>query len=123
MNTTLKQLLLAAGALAVAGATLAVAADDGAARKPAEKAKPDAAANADVQKLLDQFSKQRDAMLSDRQKLLDQLKTATEADKKLIMEKLQQQVKDFNETMRELGKLQRDEARKLRENAGRPGGR
>ena len=116
MNTTYKRLLLA-GAFAIAGVAVA-SADD----KPSDKAKAAETAAADVQKAKDQFSKQRDAMLSDRQKLVDQLKTATAEDRKKIIEQLQQQQKDFADQMRELQKQQRDEARKLRESSGKPGG-
>lgn len=124
MNTTVKRLLLA-GAFAVAGVTAVSAADKPAADKSAaaEKAKAAGSSSADIQKLIDQLSKQRDGMLADRQKLLDQLKGATEENRKKILEQMQQQQKDFAEAMRELGKAQRDEARKLRENSGRPGGR
>ena len=40
-----------------------------------------------------------------------------------MLQKMEQQMKDFADTMRELGKAQRDEARRLRESSGRPGGR
>jgi hypothetical protein len=130
MNTTFKRLLLA-GVFAVAGLAVASAADDKSSAKPTPMPliKPDTAkavpmaASADVQKLIDQFSKQRDAMLADRQKLIDQLKGATDEQRKAILEQMQKQQKDFADAMRELGKQQRDDARKLRENAGKPGGR
>ena len=124
MKTTLKRLLFA-GAFAVAGVAVASAEDKaGAAKSDATgKAKATATASSDIQKLVEQFAKQRDTMLTDRQKLLDQLKGATEEQRKAIIERMQQQQKDFAEAMRELGKAQRDEARKLRENSGRPGGR
>ena len=142
MNTALKRLLLAGG-LAAASVTLVAAADEkttGPKEMPATvpdnaKIVPMPASSADktkvaqlttspeVQKLVDQFGKQRDTILANRQKLIDQLKGATEEERKAIIEKLQQQQKDMADQMRELSKLQRDEARKQRENSAKPGGR
>lgn len=118
MHTTIKRLLLAGG-FAIAGVAVASAADNA-----SDKAKAaEAAAVADMQKAKEQFSKQRDAVLAERQKLIEEFKGATEEKKKEIIERMQKQQKEFAEAMRELGKQQRDEARKLRETSGKPGGR
>jgi hypothetical protein len=99
--------LIAAMAAATAGA---IAAD---APKPsAPKAE---ASSTDLQQLIDQFKSRRDALLADRQALLNQLKTATAAQREAILEKMQAQQKDLIEAQRALGRQIRDEMRKLRD--------
>lgn len=78
---------------------------------------------ADLQKLIDQFKARRDKMLADHQAFLDQLKNATEDQKKQILEKMQAQQKDLMEAQRALGKQIRDEMRKLRQATPGPGRR
>lgn len=100
-----------------AGAALGRAAD-----APAKKdtvptaAKPEVQpVSADVKKSIDQFNAKRDAMIANRQAMLDQLKNATAEQKKAILEQMQAQQKDLLETQRALGRQIRDELRKLRQ--------
>ena len=118
VNTAFKRFLLIAG-FAVAGVAAASAEDKASAAT--EKAKVSSAA--EVDKAKEQLKKQSEAMLSERQKLIEQLKGASEEQRKSILEKLHQQQKDFIEAVRELGKQQRDEQRRLRESSGKTGGR
>lgn len=71
--------------------------------------------------MMEQFNAKRDAMMAERQALLNQLKGATEDQRKAILEKMQAQMKDLLEAQRALGKQTRDEIRKLRQSqtAGR----
>jgi excinuclease UvrABC helicase subunit UvrB len=73
----------------------------------------------ELQKLVDQFAKQRDSLLADRAALLEQLKNATADQRKALIDKMEAQQKDLVESQRELAKRIRDEMRKLRET--RPG--
>jgi parvulin-like peptidyl-prolyl isomerase len=73
-----------------------------------------ASKSADVQKLVDQFSAKRDAMIADRQALVNQLKAATADQRKAILEKMRAQEKEVVEAQRALGKQLRDELRQLR---------
>jgi uncharacterized protein YlxW (UPF0749 family) len=109
-----KTLFLIAAGLVLAGVTRAADAP-----KPT---KPDVAlkSNApELQKLIDQFSAQRDTLLADRAALLDQLKNATAEQRKAILEKAETQQKELIEAQRALGKRIRDEMPKIRET--RPG--
>jgi hypothetical protein len=109
-----KTLFLIAASLVLSGVTRAADAP-----KPT---KPDIAlkANApELQKLIDQFSAQRDTLLADRAALLDQLKNATAEQRKAILQKAEAQQKELIEAQRALGKRIRDEMRKIRET--RPG--
>ena len=72
-------------------------------------------APSDVQKAMDQFSAKRDAIIAGHQALLDQLKTATAAQRQAILDQMQAQQKDLLETQRALGRQIRDELRKLRQ--------
>lgn len=74
-----------------------------------------ARAATDVRKAMEQFSAKRDAALAVRQELLNQLKGATEVERKAILEKLQSQQKELLEAQRALGKQIRDDMRKQRE--------
>jgi hypothetical protein len=110
-----KTLLLITAGFALGGMTRA-------AEAPAKPTKPDVAlkANApELQKLIDQFSAQRDTLLADRAALLEQLKNATAEQRKAILEKAETQQKELIEAQRALGKRIRDEMRKIRET--RPG--
>ena len=79
----------------------------------AKDAKP--TSNADMQKLVEQFTARRDALLANREALMTQLKNATAEQRKAILEKMQSQQKDLVEAQRALGRQLRDEMRKLRE--------
>ncbi len=87
-----------------------------------EKAKTAAASAADLQKLLQQMSTQRDSMIADHEVLAKQLKDATDAQKKSILEKMESQKKAFEEAKSELHKQIRDLQRRERQNVG-PGKR
>lgn len=107
MKARFSTLMIVAASLAVCGA---VRAADNKAEKPA----------ADVKAAMDQFSAKRDAMLKDRQALFDQLKNATDEQRKAILAQMKAQEKDMLETQRALGRQIRDELRKLRQ--GQPAG-
>src|SRR5436305_2029712 len=62
--------------------------------KPDTVTKPVSPAATDLPKLIEQFNAKRDAMLNDRQKLLDQLKGATDEQRKAILDQMQAQQKD-----------------------------
>jgi len=120
MNVRLPNKSLAIAAFLAASTGLFAA--DPAASAPA-KPVADVAAPAKVEKLLptdvkkitEKFSAQRDAVLADRQALLDQLKTATAEQRKAIIEKMQAQQKDLLDAQRALGKQIRDDLRQLRQ--------
>jgi hypothetical protein len=108
--------------LFLVAALAAVAVGMRAADAPAKPAaKPDKPAPADVQKAIDQFNAKRDAMIADRQAMLDRLKNATAEDKKAILDQMQAQQKDLLDAQRALGRQIRDELRKLRQSQP-PGG-
>jgi recombinational DNA repair ATPase RecF len=123
MKASLKRLLLAGG-LAIAGVVAARAADEATAAKPDVKAKAEAdkAKAADVKNLKDQLAKQADAVLAARQKMIDQLKTATEEQRKAILEKMKAQQQDFVEAQHSLYLQLRDEMRQTRQGQRRGGG-
>jgi len=95
--------------------------------KPATAAqtapKAEKPATADVQKSIEQFNVKRDAMIADRQAMLDQLKNATADQKKAILDQMQAQQKDLLEAQRALGRQIRDELRKLRQSQPAGGNR
>lgn len=80
-----------------------------------EKAKK--AATPDAKKLVEQLAAQRDAMISDYEKLAKQLADATEEQKKAIKEKMEAQKKAFEEATNALHKQIVDERRRQRQNA------
>lgn len=86
---------------------------------------PQATANAssELQNLKGQFKARRDALLADRQALLNQLKTATAEQRKAILEKMEAQRKDLFEAQRALGRQIRDEMRRLRQSPAGTGTR
>jgi len=111
---SLKSLLPLVAALC-AGAVVARAAEASVKAEMAA-AKPEAvAASADVKKSIDQFNAKRDAMIADRQAMLDQLKTANAEQQKAILATMQAQQKDLLEAQRALGRQIRDELRKIRQ--------
>lgn len=112
MKTRLDTLLFAVAALAVTAGLQAADA-------PADKSQAKAAAQSatDVKKDMEKFNAQRDAMLAERQALINQLKNATEAQRKAILEKM----KEIGDSQRELSKQIREDIRKLRQSQGSSG--
>jgi DNA anti-recombination protein RmuC len=102
------------------GSRAADAKKSGAASTAAERAKK--ASPAELRKLHDEVSKQRDAMIADFDALTKQMKDATEEKKKEIREKLEEQSRKFEEVTNALMKQIRDEQRKQRQNTA-PGKR
>ncbi|MBL9190365.1 MAG: hypothetical protein JNK23_22995 [Opitutaceae bacterium] len=87
----------------------------GAAESPRDAAK---AAAADSRKAAqEQINAERRKMVSDYEALAKQLKDATEAQRKEIIAKLEEQKKNFQETMDALHKAMREDDRKRRQNA------
>ena len=116
MKAQIFNTLIAAAALAVGSSLFAADAAPGA--KPAGKSPVKGApAAGEVKKDMEKFSSQRDAMLAERQALINQLKSATEEQRKAILEKM----KEMGEAQRELSKQIRDDLRKLRQGSGSPG--
>ncbi|MEY2878758.1 MAG: hypothetical protein RLZZ15_1138 [Verrucomicrobiota bacterium] len=111
MKSSLKSLFLACGLLAGVAASGAENASQATA-KPAT----------DVKSLQAQLGAQRDAVLAARQKMIEQLATATAEQRKVILEKLQAQQKDLMETQRALYRQIQDEMRRRRDSAPRSGG-
>ena len=102
----------AVGAVSGAEAVSAAEAKVLAAKERARKASP-----AELRKLYEEVSKQRDAMIADFDALTKQMKDASEEKKKEIREKLEAQSKKFEEVTNALMKQIRDEQRKQRQNA------
>ena len=128
LNTTLKSLfrlpavtLLACGlAVSVAEAAEGKGADTKAAAGAAtarEKARKGAMSPAEIRKLFEEASKQRDLMLAEFEVLAKQMKDATEEQKKQIREKLEAQKRAFEQVTSALNKQIREEQRKQRQNA------
>jgi hypothetical protein len=84
-----------------------------------ERSKRGATSAADLQKLFEQASKQRDALIADYDALARQLKDATEEQKKVLKEKMEEQKKAFDEAMSSLNRQLRDEQRKQRAEASK----
>ena len=111
--SSLIKLFLAA--VFAAGASLG-AAQTTSSTPPADAAKlAGTAQSTDVQKLINQFSAKRDALIADRQALVNQLKGATAEQRKAILDKMQAQEKELVDAQRALGKQLRDDLRKLRQ--------
>lgn len=106
-----KTLIPAILLMAVAGLR---AADAPAGDKPAKPEKP-ATANGDVQKRIDEVRKQSSRILANHEELKKKLEGATEAQRKEILKKMQEQMDEA----RQLGNQIRDELRKLRESQGK----
>jgi hypothetical protein len=85
-----------------------------AAKETAKKTSP-----AEMRKLLEEVSKQRDVMIAEYDALAKQMKDASEEKKKEIREKLEAQSRKFDEVTNALLKQIRDEQRKQRQNAGK----
>lgn len=92
----------------------------GLAAEPAKDSQAKTVPADEVRRAKDQFSAQRDGILAERQRLLEQLKTATEEERAAILEKLKQQEKDLREFHRTRGKQLRDEFRKQRRTTPAP---
>ena len=104
------------GAETAPGATKSAAA---AAAKEKAQAQLSTTSRAEVQK---KVSEQRDAMIASHEALAKQLKDASEAQRKAILENMQAEKKKFEEVMNALHKQIRDEIREQRQNPG-PGKR
>ena len=119
-------LRLVATALLIAGVSLCgaetgapAAAKSAPAAAAKEKAQANAPSRAELQK---KANDQRDAMIAEHEALAKQLKDATEAQRKSILEKMQAEKKKFEEVIGALHKQMRDEIRQQRQDAG-PGKR
>jgi hypothetical protein len=95
----------------------AKAAASAAAAAVKDKAKKGAMSPAEIRKLFEEVSKQRDLMIADFDLLTKQMRDATEEEKKKIKEKLEEQKKAFEEVTAALHKQIREEQRKQRQNA------
>jgi esterase/lipase len=115
--------LLALGMSAgvVRGAESATSADakKAAAAAAAAKERAKKTSPAELKKLLEEMSKERDVMIAEYDALVKQMKDASEEKKKEIREKLEAQSKKFEEVSNALLKQIRDEQRKQRQNAGK----
>lgn len=113
-------LALSAGVGAVRGADTAKTTDSKsavAAVKDKDRAKKGGASAADIRKLHEELSKQRDIMIADFDALAKQMKDATEEQKKQIKEKMEAQKKAFEVVTNALHRQIREEQRKERQNA------
>lgn len=83
------------------------------------------AASVDRAAVMQQFKEKSDALLAERAKAIEALKTASEAEKKKILAGMEADQKKLIEAQRALGKQIRDDMRKLRQAApaASPGGR
>lgn len=90
---------------------------------PAKSAAADPAKVAadNLQKAKEQLAVRSDQYLADRQKLIDQYKSATEEQKKTLLAKMEEQRQSMLEASREIAKQARDDARKQRQNGVPPG--
>lgn len=120
MNAQFYRKLMILAALAVGSGLYAAdqAADAAAAAKAvADKAAAAKAAATATKQDQEKFNAQASKLLATREALKNQLKTATEEQKKAIAEKL----KELGTAELEMGKQMRDEFRKLRQAQGAPG--
>ncbi len=110
-----KLLLLVAAASGVFPLALH-AADAPAAPAPEKSPPPAKAAPASgVQKMAVDFSKQRDAQLTDRKVLLEKLRTAkTEEEKQALLAELRRQQQQRQDEQREAARQRRDQLRETR---------
>ena len=105
------------GPRVAAAATTGEAKAAAAAAAAKEKIKRGGMTPAEIRKLFEEVSKQRDVMIADFEVLAKQMKDATEEQKKQIREKMEAQKKQFEEVTNALHKQIRDEQRKQRQNA------
>jgi len=117
MSPVRKALFLATALVAVGN--IAFAADPAA---PASKSATATAPTVDLQNLMQQFNARRDAYLANREALLNQLKSATEEQKKAILAKMAADEKDLKDAQRAMAKQMRDEMRKQLRATPPPGG-
>jgi hypothetical protein len=68
-----------------------------------------------VHAVIEQFQTQREQYLSERKALLEKLKTASDAEKKQILEQLRTDKESRENEERSLGKQIREELKKLRD--------
>jgi DNA anti-recombination protein RmuC len=112
LAVALVALTSAVGAVRGADTATSVDAKMAAAKERAKKPSP-----AELRKLYEDLTKQRDTMIAEFDKLAKQMKDATEEKKKEIRDKLEEQKKKFDEVTNALLKQIRDEQRKQRQNA------
>lgn len=74
-----------------------------------------------LQKAKEQLAARSDKYLADRQKLIEQYKTATEEQKKVLLGKMEEQRQSMLEASREIAKQAREDARKQRQSGTPPG--
>ena len=118
MRSSTFKALLAASALLVLPEV--VRAQAPAAKAAAEAAKSQsrmAPTAGGLQDLLRQLQQNRDALIADHDALAKRLKTATDAEKKAIKEKMEAQMKQFDAQQAAIHKQIRDEQRRQRQNA------
>lgn len=121
-STAYRLLAVALFAISAAAAQAAEAAKSGDAKLTASATKEKGkkgATSADLKKLIDQLSTQRDTLIADHDALVKQMKDATDEQKKLIIERIERQKKAFEEVTNALHKQIRDEQRKQRADAGK----
>lgn len=116
LTLALLALGMSAGVVRGAESTASVDAKKSAAAAAKERAKK---SPAELKKLLEEVSKERDVMIAEFDALAKQMKDASEEKKKEIREKLEAQSRKFEEVSNALLKLIRDEQRKQRQNAGK----
>ena len=116
-----KLLSLAVIAAALLGLPEGVRADAGSASEAAKEAKQ---APTTVQKLISNFTAQRQALIDERQKVLEKLKAAaTPAERQKILSEAKKSDEALVGAKRDLAKQLRDEIKALREDRrGLPGG-
>jgi hypothetical protein len=116
-STTLKALLAMAGLLVLPGMAQGQAPAAKAAAEAAKSQARAATAGGGLQDLLRQLQQNRDALIADHDALAKRLKTATDAEKKAIKEKMEAQMKQFDAQQAAIHKQIRDEQRRQRQNA------
>ena len=115
MNSFAKSILFASGLL-VAGSGLNAQTTP---TNPNENASDRAKA---VLKLLQDFKVKREQFIADRKALIEKLKTATEAEKKQILDELRAEQQNRIDAQRELAKALRDAAKQQRDDRKKGGG-
>jgi hypothetical protein len=85
---------------------------EGREKGPNENASDNAKA---VHAVIRQFQAQRDQYLTERKTLIEKLKTATETEKKAILEQLREDKQARDDEERSLGKQIREELKKVRD--------
>jgi flagellar motility protein MotE (MotC chaperone) len=85
------------------------------AEKPERKERSDKTQPAaDIKELVARFQKERDTYLSEQQNLLNQLRNASDEERKAIREQLRESLERWKEQQKELLKEQRERAQELK---------